>query len=123
MNKPIVLPVILASCIPKTDKSASIRFVTALELTAEQNAAFFENMGLHGALYFRAGETQQEDLDAMDEVELDLTDKAKTPSKRLRAVIWVLWKQENPNAKKSDFNNFYKDKIEGFIERIKQDLE
>lgn len=44
----------------------------------------------------------------------------KTPSQRLRNVIYVYWEQ---NGKKGDFNDFYRKKLEGFIEHIKTKLQ
>lgn len=48
----------------------------------------------------------------------------KTPSQRLRGVIYVYWEQNkdsDPTIPK-DFETFYRIKIESFIEGIKQEL-
>ncbi len=45
--------------------------------------------------------------------------KAKTPSQRLRASLYVLWEQR---GSKGDFEEFYEDQMEKFIKRIKQEL-
>src|SRR3990167_2752253 len=44
----------------------------------------------------------------------------KTPSQRLRAVLFVLWEQ---TEKTSDFDTFYKQKVEQFIDKIKEKLD
>jgi hypothetical protein len=48
-------------------------------------------------------------------------DRTKTPSKRLRAVLYVLWKQTaTPD---SDFEIFYRDRMEKLIDQIKARLD
>jgi len=44
----------------------------------------------------------------------------KTPSQRLRAVLFVLWEQ---TEKTSDFDTFYRQKVEQFIDKIKEKLD
>lgn len=44
----------------------------------------------------------------------------KSPSKRLRAVLFVLWKQMGSEG---DFENFYKLNMEFFINSVKEKLD
>lgn len=44
----------------------------------------------------------------------------KTPSQRLRAVLYVLWERKGSNG---EFEVFYVASMEKFINRIKQELE
>jgi hypothetical protein len=48
-------------------------------------------------------------------------DRNKSPSKRLRAVLYVLWQQTQP--KDSDFEVFYRDRMEKLIDMIKAKLD
>ena len=47
---------------------------------------------------------------------------SKTPSQRLRAVLYILWEQTNPITRGS-FDEFYTDKMESVITKIKERLE
>jgi len=44
----------------------------------------------------------------------------KSPSKRLKNVLFVLWKQNGSNR---DFDDYYKKQIEKFIEAVKDKLD
>lgn len=44
----------------------------------------------------------------------------KTPSQRLRAVIWRIWEA---NGSKGDFEGYYRRSMEALIEKLKQRLE
>lgn len=122
---PIVLPVILEACVVKKDKSASLRFTTALELRAKENAEFFENMHQTGVLYFRAG-TEEVPMEALDEIDLDLGDKTKTPSKRLRNVLYKVWEMgddKHGGFGTKTFKVWYAEQMEVLINHFKKKLD
>ncbi len=123
--KPITLPVILDNCIPKKDRSASIKFTTSLELTKEQHADFFENQGLHGILYFRAVEQLEgKEVETLDAIDLDLNDPKKTQSKRIRDVLYVYCQQEyGRKPTEQEFRDFYRVHTERIINQYKDKLE
>jgi|TARA_R110002153_G_scaffold104649_2_gene242686 hypothetical protein len=75
-----------------------------------------------GILYFRAeGEPQDStEFEELDKIELDLYDKKKTQSQRLRAVLYKLYKQEGGDA---EFKDYYKVKTELIIEHFKSRLQ
>lgn len=50
----------------------------------------------------------------------DASDESKSPSQRLRAVLFILWRQENP---KEDFESFYRQQMERAIGRVKKLLD
>ena len=47
-------------------------------------------------------------------------DKTKTPSKRLRATLYVLWQQ---TGEQGDFEVFYREKMEKLIDFVKNKLD
>jgi hypothetical protein len=61
-------------------------------------------------------DSELSDLDAID---VDLEDTTKTPSKRLRSVLFILWDQ---GVKDVGFKEFYKNRMERLIEQIKTRL-
>lgn len=97
-------------------KDHSISFsVSTPELTSEQAAAF---LGLHGANCRMMIQPLDNEADALVEVKSELD--AKTQSQRIRACIFVMWKQA---GKKGTFEEFYQRKTEKIIDWLKTQLE
>ena len=73
-------------------------------------------------MYLSSDNISQEELDALDGFKLDSekTD-GKTPSQRLRAVLFVYWKQHK--QKEIEFDIFYVRYMNRLIEQIKEKLE
>lgn len=66
----------------------------------------------------------QEQKDAIEKVELAPEAKIKTPSKRLRDVLYRLWQQIPVGADhKLNFENYYSHKMEQIIDQIKEQLD
>lgn len=63
----------------------------------------------------------QTEKSILNELESDINDQSKTPSKRLRNVLFRTWEQ-NPEGYK-DFNLFYIAKMESIINHLKGKLE
>lgn len=110
----IKLPAYLTGFSSKSDGSASIRFATN-ELGAGDFAILKENLNDFGWLVFNNNPIQPTDVPT----EL-AEDKDKTPSKRLRATLYILWKQR---GEQGDFEAFYRAQVEKVIEHIKSKLD
>lgn len=94
--------------------------VDSQELTASDKA---ELMSLHqqvGWFLFSPNAIQVEDIPT-EPVETD----QKTPSQRLRAVLYVYWEKVNGSVKYKDhnFDVFYKEQLEKLIEHFKQKID
>ena len=112
----IKLPAYFTGFSSKSDGSAGLRFSTQ-EITAEDFAELKRDLNEFGYLLFKANEgIGVDDIPEEDAVE----DKDKTPSKRLRASLFVLWKQD---VGKGDFESYYRQCMEKFIEQVKTKLE
>lgn len=108
------VPAILSGFSTTKDGGASVRFATN-ELNDTDFLIMKQSQGKYGWLMFREAPFQESDLPKeMPE------DNTKTPSKRLRAVLFLLWKQQGENG---DFENYYRVQMEKFIERIKNELD
>ena len=110
----IRLPCYLTGFSSKSDGSASVRFNTQ-ELTAEDFANLKNDLNGYGWLVFQSNEVKLEDMPKED-----AEDKQKTPSKRLRAVIFIEWTQK---GKQGDFEQFYREKMDRVIEHFKSKLD
>jgi len=110
----IQIPAYLTGFSSLSDGGASIRFSTQ-ELSPEDFALLKGNHNAFGYLLFAPNKFTEEDL-PKEQAE----DKNKTPSKRLRATLFILWKQE---GEQGDFEAFYRSKMEKLIEMVKAKLD
>lgn len=113
MSKAITCPVIMTSASTRADGSLGIRIVTP-ELDPSEMAAVFMLRGQNLKML----------LQPMDETGMELMEvkgelNEKTPSQRLRAVLFLLWKQNNEAI---DFEVFYRSKMNAIIEKLKLNL-
>lgn len=116
--KPIQLQSILGRVSTKSDGSLSLTFSTP-ELTAEESTVLFKLARINLTMRLTPlGEA----LEAPVEVKSELS--TKTPSTRLRGVLFVLWKQQSDFGKMNQtFELFYSDAMERIINDIKSQLE
>lgn len=111
----IKLPAYLTGFSSRSDGSAGLRFATQ-ELNEQEFGELKRNLNQFGYLLFKESTIQDEDI-PKDNI---IDDKDKTPSKRLRAILFVLWKQKGDN---SDFELYYRNQVEKIIEHIKSKLD
>lgn len=98
----------------RSDGSAGLSFTTQ-ELSAEEFGLLKEQLNQFGWLVFKGNEIVEADIpDAQAE------DKNKTPSKRLRSVVFIEWVQK---GKVGDFETFYREKLDKIINHIKSKLD
>lgn len=102
----------------ETQSDGGIRIVVdTQELTdPEQLKNLFSLRKSTGFFLFKSAGIVAGDLPKAETVE----DKERTPSERLRAVIFVFWKEVKGG--KGDFNAFYRETIEKYIVNIKEKL-
>ena len=111
----IQLPAYLLGFNSKSDGSAGIRFGTQ-ELSEEQFGLLKKHLNEFGYLLFKDSYIKDEDIPKEEPIE----DDQKSPSKRLKATLFVLWKQ---TGEKGDFNEYYRKQMEVFINVVKDKLE
>jgi len=97
------------------DGGASIRFATQ-ELSPDDFATLHKAQNAFGWLVFKENEVTLQDI-PVEHAE----DKNKTPSKRLRATLFVLWRQEGEPM--GSFEAFYADRMEKLIDHVKSKLD
>ena len=112
--KAITCDVILTSASTRADGSLGLRFSTP-ELKAEEKTVFFEllNQSLKMLLQPKDGEPAE-----LKEVKREF--ECKTPGQRLRAVLFVAWKQAKEPG---DFEDYYKSKMDFFLDDVKANLQ
>lgn len=112
--KAITCPVILTGAATRSDGSLSLRFSTP-ELAPDEKVAFMELQNKNLKLLLQP---DGEQLEALKEIKGEFD--SRTPSQRLRSVLFVWWSQA---GKQGEFEDFYLKKMEGLIEAVKQKLQ
>ena len=111
----IQLPAYLTGFSSKSDGSASVRFATQ-ELTASDFATLKENLNEYGYLLFKPNEFKVDDIPTED-----VEDKNKTPSKRQRALIYLIWQRNG--MPDNNFDGYYRMRMEQNIDKLKKELD
>lgn len=112
--KALTCPVILTGAATRADGSLSLRFSTP-ELSPDEKVAFMEVQNTNLKMLLQPSGTEPAEL---KEVKGQF-DK-KTPGQRLRACLFVLWKQADGTG---DFEEFYRRRMEDLINSVKTKLE
>ncbi len=101
----------------RKDRCGTLKFTSARELTKDEREVLLE-AGVNdelGWLLWSPNKLQVDDLPSEP-----ATDDNKTPSKRLRSVLFILWKQE---GSRGTYENFYQEKMGKLIDMIKVKLD
>lgn len=109
------VPAIITIGAPTSDGGMRLRAETQ-ELPDSEKLALIACNGKYGHLLFKENAFQQEDIPIAD-----CEDKAKTPAKRLRNTLFVLFLQEGGN--KAEFEPWYRERMERLITQVKARLD
>lgn len=96
------------------DGGASIRFATQ-ELSPEDFVQLRQSQNEFGHLLFKGSELAHDDIPKEQP-----TDSKKSPAQRLRASLFVLWKQQGAVG---DFDAYYRGKMESMIQAVQDQLD
>lgn len=107
-------PAIIKVGAPTVDGGLRISFVTN-EITDEEKLKVMKFNGSFGYLLFKESAFKDEEIPKED-----AEDDSKSQSQRIRASLFVLWKSK---GSKGDFQTFYRQKTEQFIDKIKENID
>ena len=107
-------PAIMTRISSRADGGLSLAFATN-ELSVDEKAIALQYHNLFGYLLFSPNQFRDEDIPKGD-----ATDESKSPSQRLRAVLFIYWKQL---GQPGNFEFFYRQQVEKQIDAIKNCLE
>jgi len=116
MRDPVKVTASLEQASTRKDGSVKLIFGTP-ELDSEKMAALFDLKNEYGWLVFAASGTPQVEIPEAPAPEFK---NDKSASQRLRSVLFIEWKQMQT---KIDFDTYYKRRMEGFIDSVKEHLE
>lgn len=111
--KAISSPVILTRVSTRADGSLSLSLATP-ELKPDEMLAFLEAQNKQCRLLLQPESDSPESL-----VDVKREFERKTPCQRLRAVIFIAWKQAKEPG---EFEQWYGRRMEAYIEDVKQNL-
>lgn len=110
----IKLPAYLIGYNRKADRSCSVRFETQ-ELSTLDLIELDKHYQAFGWLLFQENPISDANIPKEPAIDGD-----KTPAERLRAVLFILWKQRGENG---DFEAFYRLKMDKIIFHLKSKLD
>lgn len=116
----MILPANIESYRSLKDRSVKIIFETA-ELTPSQVGDLQGNLMKAGFLAFKSDPFKENEKQLLDSIEVEYTDNGKTPSQRLRGVLWHCF-QRDPEGYQT-FPSYYENKMEQLINHFKQKLD
>lgn len=114
----VILPVLVAGLATKVDGSVKITLETR-EFKSEAATALFALRNQEAWAILAPNEISEEDVKLPTE-KADPAIGVKTPSQRLRAVLYRLWEQTKSGM---DFETYYRTNLEKIIEQLKGRLE
>jgi len=115
----IFLPAIYDGSRDLKDRTKKLVFQTN-EVTPEQAASLQLCVQNFVYLAIKPEAFKKEEIELINDTKSEYDDFSKTPSQRLRAVLYKIWEQNKEGYK--DFNLFYNFKMEGFIKHLKSKL-
>lgn len=116
----VVVPAFLESYRSLKDKTLKITFETN-EPTPEQLTGIALNIQKFGYLAFKEEPFKQKEKDVLESLKADYEDTGKTPSQRLRGVLYRLWEKQPEGFKNSV--DHYNSKMETLIQHFKKLLD
>ena len=115
----LIIPAILESFRSLKDKTYKLVFETS-ELTPDQLTGIANSMQQFGYMAFKNDPFKKEETDAIDNLKAEYEDTGKTPAQRLRAVIYLNWKENNEGYDDPELH--YRFKMEKVISHFKKSL-
>lgn len=116
----LLVGAILESYRSLKDKTIKLVFETQ-EPTPEQLTQIALHNQKFGFLAFKEDNYKETEKEELEKLNSEYEDTSKTPSQRLRSVLFVWWKQDNKGYK--DFKDFYNHYMEAYINNVKSKLD
>jgi len=115
----LITPAILVTYTSLKDRTLKLVFETN-EPNPEQLTEIARCVQNAGYLAFNQDAFNQKQLDVLKDLKADYDDVGKTPSQRMRGVLYRNWEQSNDGYQV--FEDYYKSKMEVVINHFKNKL-
>jgi len=113
----IIVPAEICKVETLADNTLRLRVDTTKELPAEQEAMIMQLRNKQGYFVYAEQDITQDDLKDLPEIET--AKEEKSPSQRLRAVLYLFWKQ---GTQVQTLTQFYGREMEKIIDHFKAKL-
>lgn len=90
----IIIPAICDNLRTLSDKSIKVTFTTN-ELTPQDLLGLMEVLHSFGYLAFKKEPFGEAEKKVIEDLETEFDNKGKTPSQRLRSVLYLMWQKNN----------------------------
>jgi len=115
----IILPAQIEGLTSRKDKTIKVTFGTQ-ELSPVDAAQIFQLNQRFCYIGIKEELFQQDDIDTIDSIKTDL-ESNKTPSQRLRGILYINYQQDSEGYK--DFMTYYLGKMDKLCEHFKSKLD
>jgi len=115
----IILPAQIEGLASRKDKTIKVTFGTQ-ELSPADAAQVFQLNQKFCYIAIKEESFQQDELDNLDSIKTDL-EANKTPSQRLRGILYINYQQDDEGYK--DFMTYYISKMDKLCEHFKSKLD
>ena len=128
MNNTVIFDGGVETIATRADGSIKV-VVGSQELSSETMTRLFDLRRKVGYVLISTKEISQEQIDAVETSTSNMEFSEKTPSQRLRGVLYVMWEKTQPKEndqgieKFIDFDLFYKRKLNEIINHYKKQLD
>jgi hypothetical protein len=128
MNNTVIFDGGVETIATRADGSIKV-VVGSQELSSETMTRLFDLRRKVGYVLISTKEISQEQIDAVETSTANMEFSEKTPSQRLRGVLYILWEKTQPKEndqgveKFVDFDLFYKRKLNEIVNHYKKQLD
>jgi hypothetical protein len=116
----IIIQAQIESISTRKDKTVKL-IIGTQELPQSKAGELFSMQNNLINCYLSVNAISGEMMEEIDKVSVDMIETIKSPSKRMKAVYFLLWKQSNEGYE--DFELYYRWKIEAVIDFLKNKLD
>lgn len=115
--KGILIAAVVDKITTLKDNSVKITLDTQ-ELTPARAGELFTLRNSLATVYISPAEITSREMAQVDAIEPEMP--GKSPSQRMRNVMFLLWRQDHEGY--NEFDGYYKSKMEKFIEELKNNI-
>ena len=112
----IVIPATIETISTRADGTIKVVIGTN-EISPEKVSGLFSLRNKLGYVAVKEADFQPDEIGALTDIDDDLKNLGKTPSERMRNVLFILFNQANEGF--TDFNSYYRFKMDKFIDNLK----
>jgi len=116
----MILQVQIEGVSTRRDRTYIIRLGTQ-ELNPKDAAELFQLNNTLAYCYISPRQIQTDIMTEIDKASIDMVEQIKSPSKRLKAVMYLIWKEDNEGY--DDFELYYRNEMEKIINHYKSELD